>query len=289
MKSYVIIVLTLLYPFCAAAQSAPSSLLTGLSPAQAGQQAGSNANAEQPLEITADKTLEWLRGVKQFIARGNALAVQGTASVAAQTLTADYREGKESNIEIHTLTAENNVVLKSGTDTAYGDRAVYDLDQGLATLTGQDLRLVSPGQTITAQDRFEYWTNTGKVHAIGNAVVIRPKPQGGQDRLLAKKITATLKKDANGKQALDTIEAFDNVVITTPTEKITGAYGIYRAATNKAELTGGVTITRGPNILKGVRAVVDLNTNTSKIFGGGAGNNRRVSGTFFPGSENKPQ
>lgn len=243
-------------------------------------------SSKDPLEITADTTLEWLRGQNRLIARGNALAVQGASSIAAATLTADYREGANSNFEIHTLTANENVILTSQNDTAYGDDAVYDLDKGIATLTGQNLRLVSPDQTITARERFEYHTNTGKIHAIGNANVVRPNVKGGQDRLRADKITATLKKDNSGKQALDTIEAFQNVVITTPTEKVTGSYGIYRAKTNTAELKGGVTITRGPNILKGERAEVNLNTNTSKIFGNPT-NNTRVRATFFPGSTDK--
>lgn len=269
-------------------QETPATMPQATTPIVEDAPISAPSNSKEPLEITADDTLEWRRGEKRMIARGNALAVQGTASIAAATLTADYREGEKSNFEIHTLSANIDVILKSETNTVYGDKAIYELDKGLATVTGDDLRLVSPDQTVTARDRFEYWVNTGKIHAIGNATVIRPKPEGGEDRLKADKITATLKKDANGKQALDTLEAFTNVVITTPTEKVTGAYGIYHAKTNIAELKGGVTITRGQNILQGERAEVNLNTNTSKIFSA-PGTGKRVSGTFFPGSEKKPE
>ena len=243
------------------------------------------ATSKKPLEIAADNTLEWLRADKRFIARGDALAVQGDSSIAAETLTADYRDGSQGSMEIHTLTADDNVVLTSKDSKAYGDQAVYKLDEGLATLTGQDLKMVSPDQTVTAKDRFEYWVTEGRVNAIGNAVAIRPKPQGrGQDKLEADKISAILKDNAQGQRVLDTLEATGNVVITTATEVATGSYAIYRTNTNKAELRGNVTIKRGPNILRGNRAEVDLNTDTSKIFGG-SGQGGRVSGTFYPGGQ----
>ncbi len=50
-------------------------------------------------------------------------------------------------------------------------------------------------------------------------------------------------------------------------------------------MTGGVTIIRGPNSLKGDRAEVDMNTNTSQLFGGGGSG--QVKGIFYPGSEKK--
>jgi lipopolysaccharide export system protein LptA len=97
-----------------------------------------------------------------------------------------------------------------------------------------------------------------------------------------------MKETKQGRRELDTLEATGNVIIKTGAETVTGSYGIYRAATNKAELTGGVTIKRGENILQGARAEVDLNTNTSRMFGGAGGQQGRVRGVFYPGSEKKP-
>ncbi len=50
-------------------------------------------------------------------------------------------------------------------------------------------------------------------------------------------------------------------------------------------MTGGVTILRGPNSLKGERAEIDLTANTSQLFGGGGVG--QVKGVFYPGSEKK--
>lgn len=157
--------------------------------------------------------------------------------------------------------------------------------------------MISPDQTITASDKFEYWTTDGRINALGNAKVIRPKLEGGNDTLQADKISAVLKKNEKGEQVLHSLEAIGNVVIITPGETITGAYGIYKAGTNKAELTGGVQIRRGPNTLEGERAIVDLNTNVSTIFADEKSANGattdvkpggRVRGVFYPGSEEKP-
>lgn len=239
-----------------------------------------NPDSKQPLEITADESLEWHRNDRKFIARKNALAVQGETSISAQTLTALYREDAAGKTEIYHITAQENVVINSRDTQAYGANAEYDLDKSLATLTGGDLKLVSPDQVVTARDRFEYWTVQGKLVAVGNAHVVR-----GQDTLDADQASAIFGEDTQGKRALKTMEATGNVVITTPTEILKGDYGIYEAGTNIATLTGNVTITRGRDILEGERAEVDLNTDISRMYGSESGG--RVRGVFYPGNEEK--
>jgi lipopolysaccharide export system protein LptA len=241
------------------------------------------ARAEQtsaPLEISADEALEWHRNDNYFIAKGNAIAAQGTASIAANTLQANYdNAGQKSGLNITSLTAEKNVVLTSQDSRAFGDHAVYDITQNTAVLTGDALKLEMPGQTVTASDRFEYNTQTGEFSALGNAIVTRP-----QETLRAHKITAVMVNDTNGNRRLDKMFANGNVIITTQTERLTGAYAIYNARTETAEVTGGVTIIRGPNILRGERATIDLKTQISRIFAGQNEENR-VRGTFYPGSQ----
>lgn len=241
-----------------------------------------NPDKNKPIEITAVRTIEWHRNDQKYIARGDALARQGDVSVAGETLTADYRggEGDGSSTQIWRFTAEGNVTVQNASNAAYGDIAVYDIDKGLATMTGSNLRLTSPGQVITADERFEYWAAQGRANAIGNAIVER-----GDDKLRSNKMTALFKEGPGGEQIFDQIEAVGNVIITTPTEVLTGDYGIYKSSTNIAEITGNVKITRGPNILQGTRAQVNLSTNVSKMFGSPAGETR-VRGVFYPDSQN---
>lgn len=233
-----------------------------------------------PLEITADQTLEWHRLQHQYIARGNAVARQGDVSIAANTLTADYRDGNGSDFEIYRMTAEQNVHLSSRGNNAYGDHAIYEVDSGLAVMTGNNLRLTSPDQVVTARDRFEYHINSGRLNAIGNVRVDR-----AEDRIEADSMTAIFAGPPGQAQQLDRLEAHGNVVITTPTEVLRGERGHYDAATNRAEISGNVSISRGPNVLTGARAEVDLTTNVSRMFGSGDGQTGRVRGVFYPGSE----
>lgn len=251
------------------------------------QNAGLNPDRDKPVEITAQGSLEWKRPERIFIANKQALATQGDTSIAAAQLTANYRDGKGSNMEIYRLTASDNVVVSSKESHAYGDKATYDLDKGVAVMTGNNLRMTAPDQTVTARDNFEYWVADGRLIANGDARIERLNAKRELDTLQSDKITALLKDNAQGQRVLHSMEAEGNVVITTPTEIVTGTHGTYNAETNKAILTGGVTIKRGPNILQGERAEVDMTTNTSKLFGGNEGGGR-VRGVFYPGTEKKP-
>lgn len=260
--------------------------VNGQSSAAKSTQPSSSNN--EPIEITADGSLEWNQNEKTFTAHQKAVATQKPTSIEASTLTAHYRDGKDSGMEIWRILADENVVIHSQKTTAYGQKAEYDLDKGLATMTGNNLKMIAPDQTVTARDRFEYWVTDGRLMAIGNAKISRKNAQGQTNTLDADKISATLKDNGKGQRVLHSLEATGHVIIHTQTETITGAYGIYRADTNIATLTGGVTIKRGPNILEGERAEVDMGTNTSRIFGNETGG-ERVRGTFYPGSEKNPQ
>lgn len=256
-------------------------LLTLLLPLQTKAQQGLNPDRDQPLEITADHTLEWHRNNQQYIARGNVIVRQGDVTIIADTLTADYRETSASAFEIYRLTADGNVRIDSQGNTATGQQATYDVDRGVAVMTGDNLRLTSPDQSVTAEDSFEYWVTDGKLLARGNAHVMR-----AGDTLDADTVSAVFTEDATGTRQLKSLSADGNVKITTPNEVLTGARGQYAAATNIAALTGNVKISRGPNVLEGERAEVNLTTNVSKMQGSPA-QGGRVRGVFYPGSEDK--
>lgn len=240
------------------------------------------SNSSEPLEISADKTLEWHRNDKRYIAKGKAVAQQGDTTIAAETLTADYREANGKDMDIYRLTAETDVAITSGINTAYGNHAVYDVDSGMATLTGGDLRMTSPEQTVTATDKFEYDVNGGRLSAMGNAKLVR-----GEDILEAPSMSAFFAaQSADGEQSrkLERMEATGGITITTPTEILTGDRGDYDAATNIATVTGNVKITRGQNILEGEKATVNLTTNVSTLTGNTVqkGSDGRVRGVFYP-------
>ena len=240
------------------------------------------AQNKAPIEITADKTLEWHRAQSQYVADGNAVVVQGDTTIRADLITADYRDSAKSSMDIYRLTGTGNVSIDDRGNTASVDKLVYELDSGLATMTGKALRMTSPDQTLTATEKFEYDVKAGKLTAFGNGKIVRAR-----DVLEADTITAFLVSGKDGKNTLDRMEAVKNVKITTPSETLTGARGVYNAKANTAIITGNVKITRGKNILTGERAEVDLNTDISRLFGSSIEDGQtggRVKGIFYPES-----
>lgn len=256
----------------AAAQNATATS----APATDSVTAAVSPDSAKPLEITADETLEWHRDEKQYIARGNAVAKQGDTEIHTAILTADYRETNKSSVDIYRMTADGGVTIVSRGHTVKGDKATYDVTSGKALITGKALSLAAPEETVTARDNFEYLAGEGRLTANGDVLVVR-----GQDRIRAETMSAYFAKDGTGQNQLKKLTASRNVVITTPTEKLTGDSGTYTAATDMAELHGNVRIERGPNVLQGDSADVNLTTHVSRMIGGSG----PVRGIFYPGSE----
>ena len=230
-------------------------------------------NREIPIEINADDGIEWQRDVRAYIARGNARAVQGNVAIHAETLIAYYRDGPGGGTEIWRMDAETNVRVVSPDQTAFGDKAVYDVTKGILVLTG-NTRLVTAEDRITARDSLEYWEKRALAVARGNAVATR-----GKKRLRADVLTAKFERGKDGKSRLSVIEAFDNVLISSPTEVVRANRAVYNVLTGIAILTGAVKITRGGNQLNGERAEVNMNTGVSRMLSGGRG---PVRGIFMP-------
>ena len=266
-----------------------SGVMSSAAMAQGGELVPENTDRNKPVEITADKTLEWHRNDKQYIARGQAIAKQGVTEIHGEVLTADYRDQEEGSIDIWRLTAASDVQVVSSESTAYGDNLVYDIDKSVAVMKGDNLKMISPEHIVTAKDSFEYWVNQGILKAIGKAVAL-----SGDDRLEGDVLTAIFTEDAQGNRVLKSLKADQNVVVKTPTETLIGDTGRYNAVTNKAVVEGNVKIVREKNVLEGVKAEVDLTTNISKMYGttGSVQNSSavepsgdgRVRGVFYPSS-----
>src|SRR3546814_7849666 len=111
-----------------------------------------------------------LRDAKTYTARGNARAASGEVEVLADVLIAYYREpaeGGEGDSEIYLLEAAGSVRIKSPEGTVYGDKGRYKLDEQVFVMTGEDLRMVSKDDVVTARDSLEYWEGQRKAVARG--------------------------------------------------------------------------------------------------------------------------
>lgn len=238
---------------------------------------------EAPVTVEADEGIEWIREERMYVARGNARAERGGVTVAADTLTALYRD-QNGATDIYRLEAIGNVVITSEKQTGYGERAVYDLDEAVAVMLGTETppRLETGTETITARDSLEYWDKRQIAVARGNAVAKNNDRTISADTLIAR-----FERDAKGTLVAKRMDAVGNVVITTAEEVARGDEGIYNVDSETAILQGNVRITRGENQLNGERAEVNLKTGISKLLAGSSGARQRVRGLFNPKSGDK--
>ncbi len=268
----------------AAAVLLAASLATpGLATPGFAQGLGQFQGGDKPLEITADDGIEWHRNEQLYIARGNARASQGDLAVLADVLTARYRTAADGSLEIFRLEADGEVRMISANETIYADNGVYDMDKGVLVLKGDNLRLETAEDLITARDSMEYWERDQIAVARGNAVARR-----GDTELRADVLTAYFKSDEEDNLAINTVRAEGGVEILTPEEYATGDTGVYYVTQDLATLTGQVKITRGDNQLNGAYAEVNLKTGVSRLLGAPPGTtdgDTRVRGLLLPEGE----
>lgn len=86
-------------------------------------------------EITADRQIEYWEKKRMAVARGNAYAIRGERRLRADVLSAHFRpfEGKT---QVYKVEAFDNVYVVLEDDTVTADRAIYNVESGIATLTG---------------------------------------------------------------------------------------------------------------------------------------------------------
>ena len=275
-----------------------------------------------PVNVTALGGIDWDQGAQTVTAHEDARAVRGTATVTADVLVAHYRkkagaagaagpgaappggvqkatvttpasappgavapatEGDTGNNEIYRLNAEGHVHIYTQTDQAWGDHAVYDIDQSVLVLTGHGLRLTTPSDLLTARDAMEYWSAKHMAVARGDASATSndgrritgdvlvgytadpnaPPAGKGAPPPAKKPAAAGANPESPGK--LQRVEAYGHVKVRTQTEIVTGDRGVYLPDTGLAHVIGNVHITRGENQLNGAAAVVNMKTGLATL------------------------
>src|SRR5215469_7856411 len=250
-----------------------------------------NVSEDRPIEISADGGIEWQQDAQVYIARGNAKAKRGTTEVYADTLTAHYRPSKGSGgeTEIYRLNADGHVTIKGERQTVVGDQAVYDVDQQIGIVTGKTLKMTTATDVVTARDSLEWYDQKQVAVARGDAVAVRdtkriradvltahmtkekPQPAAGKPEKPAPAIakprnsSTPLGKTDEGSK-ISRVDAQGNVLVSTETDVGQGDFGVYNADSGIATLLGNVTVTRGPNAIRGQYAVMDLNNNISRMM-----------------------
>ncbi len=275
-----------------------------------------------PVEVTSDGGMEWRQNEQTIIAKGSAKAVRGDVTVTADQLIAHYRKKAAApgaapplpaaatavppakpdaakaavpgvpddtgNNEVYRLEALGNVHIFTPTDQAFADHAVYDIDQAVLVLTGHDLHIITPQQTMSARDVMEYWSQKHMAVGRGDAVVNTADGRRVSADVLVgytadpnatpgspvQKVAATTPTPAKpgadpllsgGSGKLQRVDAFGHVEVRTQAEIFHADKAVYVPDTGIARLAGNVHLTRGQNQLNGDEAVINLKTGVSTM------------------------
>ena len=109
----------------------------------AGAQGLDFAAGDDPVTIDANDGIEWQRDRSAYVARGNATATRGDTSVRAYELIAYYQPESDGS-DIYRIDAVGDVVILGPEQRVVGDRAVYDVVNGIVVVTGDNLSLTTP-------------------------------------------------------------------------------------------------------------------------------------------------
>jgi len=206
------------------------------------------------------------------------------------------------SMELYRMEAIGHVHIYTTTDQAWGDKALYDIDQAVLVMTGKALKLTTPQDVMTARDVMEYHANTRMSVGRGDATVTTNDGK----RIKADVLVAFSKPDSaapapardaaspNGgsgtaqrSSKLDRAYAWGHVMLRTPNETATGDRGVYVFDTQMARLIGHVHVTSGQNQNNGASAIVNMKTGVA-IMNPAPG--QRVEGMVIPNeaSSSKP-
>lgn len=153
------------------------------SPVWAQQAAASGLQKNKPIEISSDK-LDVFQNEHKAIFTGNVIAIQGTTNMRSTQMIVFYRDdGKAASPApaeaeatttptagqgIYRIEAEGSVVFTTPTETAIGEKAIYNVDTDTIDLTGSNVTLTR-GQNILKGTKLNYNMASGRSILTGGA------------------------------------------------------------------------------------------------------------------------
>ena len=106
-------------------------------------------------------------------------------------------------------------------------------------------------------------------------------------RLRADQLKILYAPGAGGKDGcsseLLSMEATGTVFYVTPEQRVRGDRAVYEARTQVLTVTGSVVASRGQDVMKGDRLVVNTATGDARMEAGGGAGSQRVRTVIFPG------
>ena len=137
--------------------------------------------------ISANKQLEYWEKELMAVARGNAHAIRQEKSLKADVLASYFRPNNKDETELYRIDAFDNVKIVTQNNTATADRGVYNVESGIATLTGS-VKLVRGKNILTGcSAKVDLGTGVSKIFSCPTEIGSVRKRAKGLLRLNKKK------------------------------------------------------------------------------------------------------
>jgi lipopolysaccharide export system protein LptA len=147
--------------------------------------------------------------------------------------------------------------------------------QGFSQNRGQPVKIESDKLDVRSKDNVA--TFTGNVHVTQGDTELHSKvlvvfyvdtSKPSPTPVNAMKAAQPGAPPGSAEQQIRRIEASGGVLVTQKEQNAAGDTGIFDMQSNSVTLNGNVVVTRGKDVVRGQRLVVDLNTGVSHIDGG---------------------
>ncbi|HXP96990.1 MAG TPA: LptA/OstA family protein [Telmatospirillum sp.] len=86
--------------------------------------------------VTAKDSLEYWEHRQQAVARGSAVAVRAEKRIQADVLVADFAQNAEKKMAMQRAHGYDHVIITTPREVVTGDRADYNVETGIVTVTG---------------------------------------------------------------------------------------------------------------------------------------------------------
>ncbi len=116
-------------------------------------------------QITANQQMEYWERKQMAVARGRAVGLHDGKRIRAEVLVAFLRSDRQGKSRVFRVEAFDDVVIQTEIDTVRANEGVYNVDSGIATLTG-NVR-ITRGENQLAGDNAEIDLNTGISKMLG--------------------------------------------------------------------------------------------------------------------------
>ena len=144
-----------------------------------------------------------------------------------------------------------------------------------------------PGSSLRSHDRdapIDFDAGRIEVREAQNQAIISGNVKVTQGRLnLDAERIRVFYNNAGQRLAVDRLDAEGGVTVKTPAETARASNAIYDVPAEQITMIGNVVLTRGSDVLRGQRLIIDLGSGRSTFDAAvNAGNGGRVTGSFTP-------